>query len=142
MIVPLLIGVRGFLDFLSKKGKYPSPSIRWNFCYQFAWIIIGAAMGFWYYSGKMAPSFPVWLPFKFSIIFFIQTKQQVSSWKKALLFRALTAFSREPFMFHYICNFPIYTLKYVFDGYKFKCCFKSFIIRNGLRLAFKRFLNY
>jgi hypothetical protein len=90
---------------------------------------IGTAMGLWYYSGKLTPSFPAWLPFNFcmlpvSIMYLIQTKPHIKPWKKGLLFGALTAFIGEPIFvwagyyvltgWEYIYSLPIYALIYIF----------------------------
>lgn len=105
---------------------------------------IGVALGLWYYTGKLTPSFPAWLPFNFcmlpvSIMFLIQTKPHIAAWKKGLFFGALTAFVGEPIFswagyyvltgWHYAYSVPIYALIFLFadwltkrDAYSDACC--------------------
>jgi hypothetical protein len=65
---------------------------------------IGVAMGLWYYTGKLTPSFTAWLPFNFcmlpvTIMFLIQTKPHIATWKKGLFFGILTAYIGEPLLY-------------------------------------------
>ncbi|WP_077211979.1 CBO0543 family protein [Bacillus dakarensis] len=105
---------------------------------------IGVAMGLWYYTGKMTPTFPAWLPFNFcmlpvAIMFLIQTKPHIAPWKKGLFFGTLTSFAGEPIFvwagyyvltgWHYICSLPIYALIYIFadwltkrEAFSDACC--------------------
>lgn len=105
---------------------------------------IGVAMGLWYYTGKLTPSFPAWLPFNFcmlpvSIMFLIQTKPHIAAWKKSLFFGALTAFIGEPIFtwagyyvltgWEYVYSLPIYALIFLFadwltkrETYSDACC--------------------
>jgi hypothetical protein len=86
---------------------------------------IGVSLGLWYYSGKLTPSFPAWLPFNFcmlpvTIMYLIQTKPRIAPWKKGLFFGLLTSFVGEPIFvwagfyvltgWEYIYSVPIYAL--------------------------------
>ncbi|WP_449620357.1 CBO0543 family protein [Robertmurraya sp. Marseille-Q9965] len=105
---------------------------------------LGVALGLWYYSGKESPTFPAWLPFNFcmlpvAIMFLIQTKPHIASWKKAIFFGVLTAYIGEPIFvwagyyvltgWKYICSLPIYALIYLFadwltkrESFSDACC--------------------
>ncbi|WP_042455524.1 CBO0543 family protein [Neobacillus dielmonensis] len=89
----------------------------------------GTALGLWYYTGKLTPSFPAWLPFNFcmlpvSIMFLIQTKPRIAPWKKAVFHGLLTSFVGEPIFslsgfyvltgWEYYYSVPIYALIYMF----------------------------
>jgi hypothetical protein len=90
---------------------------------------IGVAMGLWYYSGKLTPSFPAWMPFNFcmlpvTIMFLIQTKPHIAAWKKGIFYGALTSYVGEPIFvwlgfyvltgWKYSFSVPIYALIYIF----------------------------
>ncbi|MFC0211614.1 CBO0543 family protein [Paenibacillus chartarius] len=90
---------------------------------------IGTSLGLWYYSGKLTPSFPAWLPFNFcmlpvTIMYLIQTKPHIAPWKKGLFYGLSTAFIGEPIFawagyyvltgWQYYYSAPIYILLYVF----------------------------
>lgn len=90
---------------------------------------VGTSLGFWYYSGKLTPSFPAWLPFNFcmlpvSIMFLIQTKPHIKPWKKGIFYGLLTSFIGEPIFawagfyvltgWKYYYSVPIYALLYMF----------------------------
>lgn len=89
---------------------------------------IGTALGLWYYTGKLTPTFPAWLPFNtcmmpVTIMFLIQTKPHISPWKKGLFFGLLTAFVGEPIFawagyyvmtgWQYYYSVPIYWLIFI-----------------------------
>lgn len=90
---------------------------------------IGTALGLWYYSGKLTPSFPAWLPFNFcmlpvTIMYLIQTKPHIAPWKKAIFYGLFTSFIGEPIFvwagyyvltgWEYYYSVPIYALMYLF----------------------------
>jgi hypothetical protein len=90
---------------------------------------IGVAMGLWFYSGKLTPSFPAWMPFNFcmlpvTIMFLIQTKPHIAPWKKGIFFGALTSYVGEPIFvwlgfyvltgWKYSFSVPIYAVIYLF----------------------------
>lgn len=90
---------------------------------------IGTSLGLWYYTGKLIPSFPAWLPFDIcllpvTIMFLIQTKPHIAPWKKGIFYGLLTAFVGEPLFvwagfyvltgWEYIYSAPIYAVIYLF----------------------------
>lgn len=129
--VLLSVGAWGFWIFYRKKES----TNRLLYAGVFVILIslcldyIGVALGLWYYSGKMTPSFPAWLPFNFcmlpvTIMFLIQTKPHIAAWKKGIFFGALTAYVGEPLFvlggfyvltgWRYTYSLPIYALIYLF----------------------------
>ncbi|WP_052522566.1 MULTISPECIES: CBO0543 family protein [Caldibacillus] len=119
------------LVFLSKKRKYPPSFICRCFCYADFCnpCYIGSALGLWYYTGKLTPSIPAWFPYNLcllpvSVMFLIQAKPHIASWKKGVFYGLLTAFVGEPFFvwtgyyvmtgWEYIYSVPIYAIIFIF----------------------------
>lgn len=90
---------------------------------------IGSALGLWYYTGKLTPSIPAWFPYNLcllpvSVMFLIQAKPHIASWKKGVFYGLLTAFVGEPFFvwtgyyvmtgWEYIYSVPIYAIIFIF----------------------------
>lgn len=94
-----------------------------------SWMdFIGVVSGAWYYTGKVIPSIPSYIPWDFclipvSIILIIQLRPEISPFKKAIFYSTLVSFIGEPFfnligfykMIHwkYIYSFPIYIIIYL-----------------------------
>ncbi|WHY94563.1 CBO0543 family protein [Neobacillus cucumis] len=94
-----------------------------------SWMdFIGVVCGFWYYTGKVIPTIPSYVPWDFCIIpvsmtLFMQIRPEVSPIKKAVFFSALASFIGEPLselvgfytMIHweYLYSFPIYIIIYL-----------------------------
>ncbi|MGE5370859.1 MAG: CBO0543 family protein [Solirubrobacterales bacterium] len=94
-----------------------------------SWLdFFGTIYGLWYYTGKILPTIPTYIPWDFCIIpvfimFLLQIKPEVSVWVKALIFAGVGAFIGEPvFMWlgfyvqkHWsvFYSFPIYYLIYL-----------------------------
>ncbi|MFD1607384.1 CBO0543 family protein [Oceanobacillus luteolus] len=89
---------------------------------------IGSAFGLWYYTGKLTPTYPAWFPYNLSllpvtIMFLIQTKPHIASWKKGIFYGLLTAFVGEPIFvwagfyvmtgWEYIYSVPIYAIIFI-----------------------------
>lgn len=89
---------------------------------------IGVIFGAWHYSGKLIPTIPSYIPFDFCLFpvivtLMIQYKPNISTWIKALIFAAFSAFIAEPLFvwmrfyvlvhWKYIYSFPIYILIYL-----------------------------
>lgn len=90
---------------------------------------VGSAFGLWYYTGKLTPTFPGWFPYNLcllpvTIMFLIQTKPHIASWKKGIFYGLLTAFVGEPIFvwagyyimtgWEYVYSAPIYALIFIF----------------------------
>ena len=89
---------------------------------------IGVSLGFWYYTGKIVPSIPSYIPWDFclfpvSMTFLMQFRPDISPLKKAIIYSGLVSFIGEPLfdligfytMVHweYLYSFPIYILIYL-----------------------------
>ncbi|MFB9759286.1 CBO0543 family protein [Ectobacillus funiculus] len=93
-----------------------------------SWLeFIGVSLGLWYYSGKVIPAIPSYLPWDLCLIpvtmtLLMQIRPYISPFKKAIFYGALTAFIGEPLFtwiglyipvhWKHIYSFPIYVLIY------------------------------
>lgn len=90
---------------------------------------IGSAVGLWYYKDNFTPTFQGWFPYHLSlmpvtIMFLIQTKPHIASWKKGIFHGLLTAFVGEPIFvwtgyyvmtgWGYVYSVPVYALIFIF----------------------------
>ncbi|GGJ81675.1 hypothetical protein GCM10007063_00110 [Lentibacillus kapialis] len=90
---------------------------------------VGISLDLWHYNSKVTPTFPAWAPYHFSllpvtIMFLIQTKPHIASWKKGIFYGLLTAFVGEPIFvwlgyyvmtgWTYVYSIPIYAVIYAF----------------------------
>ncbi|WP_108669944.1 CBO0543 family protein [Peribacillus acanthi] len=89
-----------------------------------SWLdFLGTIYGLWYYTGKVLPTLPSYIPWDFCIfpvlvMLIIQYKPHVAAWKKALFFASFSSFIGEPLFWwlgFYVLNkwsmlysFPIY----------------------------------
>jgi hypothetical protein len=94
-----------------------------------SWLdFIGVIYGLWYYTGKVFPSLPSYIPWDFCIfpvfiMLTLQYKPQVKPWKKALFFSSVSTFIGEPIFWwlgfyvltkwNMLYSFPIYYLIYL-----------------------------
>ncbi|MGC5328432.1 CBO0543 family protein [Brevibacillus sp. SYSU BS000544] len=94
-----------------------------------SWLdFIGTTYGLWFYTGKVIPTIPSYIPWDFSILpivisFFLQIKPEYSYIKKAFLFAGISAFIGEPIFiwlgfyvnlrWNVFYSFPIYLLIYI-----------------------------
>ncbi len=89
---------------------------------------LGVALGLWYYTGKLIPTIPSYVPWDFCLIpvtmtLLMQIRPYISPFKKAIFYGALTAFVGEPIFkwlglyipvhWEHIYSFPIYAWMYL-----------------------------
>ncbi|MBL0386088.1 hypothetical protein JJB07_05420 [Tumebacillus sp. ITR2] len=89
---------------------------------------IGVCLGRWFYTGKVMPTIPSYIPWDMSlmpvtVMLMIQFKPQMSLWLKAALFACLASFVGEPLFswlglyvpvkWNYFFSLPIYGLIYL-----------------------------
>lgn len=94
-----------------------------------SWLdFIGVISGFWYYTGKVIPSIPSYVPWDFCLFpvtmtLLMQYRPHISPVKKAILYSGIVSFIGEPFYdqigfytmleWEYIYSFPIYIIIYL-----------------------------
>lgn len=94
-----------------------------------SWLdFIGTVFGLWYYTGKVIPTIPVYIPWDIClmpvfVILLIQYKPKSSALIKAIIFAAVSSFIGEPFFYwlgFYVMkkwsifySFPIYFLLFL-----------------------------
>lgn len=89
---------------------------------------LGTSAGLWYYSGKLTPTMPAYLPFNFAALpvltmLLVQWKPRLSRYIKALLYGLFNAFVGEPLFvwggfyvmtgWEYYYSLPIYFVIYL-----------------------------
>jgi hypothetical protein len=94
-----------------------------------SWLdFIGVVLGLWYYTGKVIPTIPSYLPWDFclfpiSMTLLMQFRPNISPLTKAILYSAFVSFLAEPLFdllgfytmlkWEYIYSFPIYIIIYL-----------------------------
>ena len=93
------------MDQVSKEREHTPFLICWFFvALVSSWLdFLGVQFGKWYYTGKVIPSIPSYVPWDFVLIpifvmFLIQFKPHLSPILKGLLFAGVSAFIGEPFL--------------------------------------------
>lgn len=89
---------------------------------------LGVITGLWFYTGKVIPTIPTYIPWDFCILpvivmLTIQTKPSIRPWKKGILFSAGASFIGEPIFkwlgfyvdvnWNELYSFPIYFIIYL-----------------------------
>ncbi|GAB1792747.1 hypothetical protein PMEGAPR54_55170 [Priestia megaterium] len=94
-----------YMDQVSKEREHTPSLICWFFvALVSSWLdFLGVQFGKWYYTGKVIPSIPSYVPWDFVLIpifvmFLIQFKPHLSPILKGLLFAGVSAFIGEPFL--------------------------------------------
>ncbi|KOP70122.1 MULTISPECIES: CBO0543 family protein [Priestia] len=98
-IIPVLIWIK----FRKKESTHRLLFVGFFVALVSSWLdFLGVQFGKWYYTGKVIPSIPSYVPWDFVLIpifvmFLIQFKTHLSPILKGLLFAGVSAFIGEPF---------------------------------------------